>query len=354
VAKRAIKFYFISVQRNRKMKNYFLASLISIMVVMGSNVNADDSEVLTDPPKAKEVKAPSFVNVLKKIGISAVDAVKAVEEGRVFNPSSLTSNFRTFGAGYRLYELELKIGGVVLDQVTGFRGTKFTDGIRLVTLPLQVKVRIDDLSPIGLDLSKFQVAAYGADIKTLKMGNDLHLEAFGMKYENNDLDLGKSFGFELLQIKIRQVLDVSDNGDVRLVFGGSFEMGVEGARTSINLNEVEEDRTEANDVYFNTETSVSVGVLLKKKAGLSFEGSIDPNNKKTSTQSSGVRNDYSHSYWGGVLDWKISPRTRLEFKLGKDSFYNRKRVWSENEVLMVEKLDDRNGYSTNAAFGISW
>jgi hypothetical protein len=331
------------------MKKFILCLLIAGCLTHSIALFADDNDGVSASPKQNQIKAPTPREFFRGL-------VKGIEDNILRFPGTASVETRSFGKGYRVYEVALKVKGIasLRDQVNN----KSIEGTSLTFLPMQIAVRIDPSKPNGVDLSKLKVRFLSVNGKKTQVGLDaFNFEFFGIKYENKDLNLGRLWGISFVEADIRQIFDLSEDGDARIVFEGGVELGIDLAESEIHPQDDEISALDGEGG--NAELRGAAGFIFNKKLKLVFGGEWDKFNRADLGTNLPVRRRYSRAYYGGALEWAMSDRWKMNLKLGKDFYYNQTRASNPEdsdrlEDVKIEKLPDEEGFSTNAGLSFEW
>lgn len=319
-----------------KLSSNFILCLVLLTAVTS---HADDVD-FKKPPKDEEIKRPTISRVAKSFA-------KLVAKNLILPEGSLSGGYRD-RAGNRFYEIELYA------VVTGFsligNGsdqlalTKQPLGERrYLFLPVTVVGRIDPNGKERFSIARFDVmlGQFGGVAKRYGL-DQLSIDYLGFGYANHtDLNLGSSMAFKILSVRLRQVLDVTEDGSVKILFIGKAGFQMSGAS--------DVGRFKDNEVG-NSDFGLEAGVFFKN--ALTLNGLYEYDHNATGsqeTENGPVVNVFNRKSYGGRASFKL--KRHLDFDL---------RITNDNYDIETNRVDDsitlsnKHGLGVNAGIKLVW
>lgn len=334
----------------RKISAAFM--LITAMTIVSAH--ADDN-TFDRAPDEKQIKRPVLADDIKKV-------VKAIVKRKPFKDSSVDFRMRSIG-DYRVYEIEVYLTPIGAsskpnpDPLYSEGDTIITDKpideTRLYFFPITITERFN---PNGEN--KFKVSRLATSLMTATMIDKAagleyaELDVFGFSYNVQDLGLGSNLAIKIAGIRIKKLWDVTRDGSVRLVLGGSIEGGL----NSYGLKGNYSDTYSAKYFEGGTATgqvSGEIGLVFNKE--LSITAVQETNYNKSAalpaTLEGKTLNHFSSKRYGGALSWRPKKHIDLNLQLTKDRYDI--TTYTPGD-LPLDTKSEKSGLGMNAGVKFTW
>jgi hypothetical protein len=272
--------------------NTGIAALALITLLPYYSSRAEESappEELAAAPAAEEMKAPSIAEFIRRT-ISNFDTTYFAGDN-----GSLGARYVTLGKDYRVYELQLNAAA----YIGGEPQKEGQHELRVEILPFKIAVRVDAKDPSQVSIGSFNADLLQIDWGTL-VGFYAKVGFLGYLHEQHpEFDLGKVTGVTLIDFNVRQVLDITTSGDIKLIAKGNFRFSW------------------GNYSYGNTHLDGGVGLILGKRVTLMLNGEKDDH---LANGANTLVHIYNRQSVGGSLDVRLFEGLHLDLGASRDDY----------------------------------